>query len=97
MIRLLELAEHWTESQQALVVTGSREVLDDLLVRLGLVDTSLVQVARSRYALALWGDRLPGYLVWRRSATKIVAEPAGLGAIDSSEHPGPEKATDNLA
>ena len=62
---LADVAEHWTDSGTAVVLTADSAVIDELVVRLGLSTDSPVSVKSRQRALALWGEDLASYLQLR--------------------------------
>ena len=69
-VKMPELMEHWTDSRRGLVLVGEPDTLEALAIRLGLTDDSSVRLAQHRAALALWGEELSTYLVYRQDMTR---------------------------
>lgn len=61
--------EFWTESRQAMAVTGDWTVIVALAEDLGLAPDSPTPVSGQRYAIALWGDVLDAYLRLRQAGS----------------------------
>jgi hypothetical protein len=62
-----DVAEYWTDSRAAVVLTADAEVISHLVDELGLSPESPVNVRRRQYALALWGEELATYLRLRNA------------------------------
>jgi hypothetical protein len=66
MPRFADVAEYWTESGAAVVVTADSKIIAELVEELGLAPESPVSVKCRQLALGLWGEDLAGYLRLRR-------------------------------
>lgn len=60
-----KVAEHWTSSQRALVVTADIATVRNLVQILNLSQDTAVRVNQNRLAIALWGDDLKRYIRYR--------------------------------
>lgn len=53
--------EHWTDTRQSLVLTGSPVALNGVAGTLRLPADDVLVISPSRAVLALWGDALSAY------------------------------------
>jgi hypothetical protein len=61
----MNVAEHWTSSRRALVVTADTATVRNLVQELELSQDVAVRVNQNRLAIALWGDDLKSYIRYR--------------------------------